>query len=471
MDFLTATIALLLPVLLGGLWLSLFVPRGIVARRALVWGNGALIGLMLIPQIMRAQDAVGLPLNFSFTYSIVCTLVVLALIARVVITRNSQVEYTKPRAFAAMPPLHRLLFVVFLLMILLRVATLGLEILWRPLFPWDATMHWATKARVWFEFQEMVPFVDNFTWLNSPGEDVFTDRHPGYPAAIPLLQVWMNLAIGRWNESLMNLPWVLCLLALGTALYGQLRFAGVNPLLAIVATYLLQSMPLINTHVALAGYADLFLGAAYCGALMAFQSWVTTQQRWQGFLVILFAVLCSTIKSEGFVWALTLIPALAVALMTRRQAAKLFALVTVILVLLLILVSKDTVIAGYTIEGLAPSLHIAGLVGTVKVIWLHDNWHLFGYLLLAIIPLGLLLPGTMTKKFLGLSLALGIAAGSYIYLFLFTGFGWGASNFAAVGRLGIQIVPGLLFLCVLIFNEYLDRRELQSSAEATESFV
>ena len=118
MDFLTATIALLLPVLLGGLWLGLFVPRGIVARRALVWGNGALIGLMLIPQIMRAQDAVGLPLNFSFTYSIVCTLVVLALIARVVITRNSQVEYTKPRAFAAMPTLHRVLFVIFLLMIL-----------------------------------------------------------------------------------------------------------------------------------------------------------------------------------------------------------------------------------------------------------------------------------------------------------------------------------------------------------------
>jgi hypothetical protein len=272
MDFLTATIALLLPVLLGGLWLSLFVPRGIVARRALVWGNGALIGLMLIPQIMRAQDAVGLPLNFSFTYSIVCTLVVLALIARVVITRNSQVEYTKPRVFAAMTTLHRVLFVIFLLMILLRVATLGLEVLWRPLFPWDATMHWATKARVWFEFQEMVPFVDNFTWLSSPGEDVFTDRHPGYPAAIPLLQVWMNLAIGHWNESLMNLPWVLCLLALGTALYGQLRFAGVNPLLAIVATYLLQSMPLINTHVALAGYADLFLGAAYCGALMAFRA-------------------------------------------------------------------------------------------------------------------------------------------------------------------------------------------------------
>ena len=107
----------------------------------------------------------------------------------------------------------------------------------------------------------------------------------------------------------------------------------------------------------------------------------------------------------------------------------------------------------------------------MKVTWLHDNWHLFGYLLLAIIPLGLLLPGTVRKKFLGLSLALGVAAGSYIYLFLFTGFGWGASNFAAVGRLGIQIVPGLLFLCILIFNEHLCRRELQSSAKATKSSV
>jgi len=43
-----------------------------------------------------------------------------------------------------------------------------------------------------------------------------------------LLQVWMNLATGQWAESLMNLPWVLCLAALGGAFYSQLRVSGVG---------------------------------------------------------------------------------------------------------------------------------------------------------------------------------------------------------------------------------------------------
>lgn len=458
MEALHIAIALALPALLGGLWLSLFVPRGIAARGALVWGNGTLIGLLLIPQIMRGLNALGAPLDFWATASFIGSLIVLAIIAHVAIGRRSQVVHTRPRVFTAMPTLHQALFIGLSLLIFLRVTTLGLEILWRPLFPWDATMHWATKARVWFEFKDIVPFVDNFEWLTSGGEAVFTDRHPGYPKAIPLLQVWMNLAIGRWDESLMNLPWLLCLLALGTAFYGQLRFSGVSPVLAMVATYLLQSMPLINIHVALAGYADLFLGAAYCGALMALHNWITTQQRWQAVLALLFAAFCSSIKTEGILWSLTLIPALVAALMARREAAKLFFLFALLLVLLLLLVPRDIpFIGGFAIDQLAPDFHADGLVGTIKSVWLHDNWHLLGYLLLAIIPLGLLLPGAMTRKYLGLSLALGAAVGSYIFLFLFTGFGWGASNFTAVGRLGIQLAPGLLFLCALIFNEYLAR--------------
>ncbi|MFT4613990.1 MAG: hypothetical protein ACI9NT_001132, partial [Bacteroidia bacterium] len=40
------TVALLLPVLLGGLWMHLIVPAGTVARAALVWGSGTLLGLL-----------------------------------------------------------------------------------------------------------------------------------------------------------------------------------------------------------------------------------------------------------------------------------------------------------------------------------------------------------------------------------------------------------------------------------------
>ncbi len=299
MEFLFATLALALPVLLGGLWLHQVVPVHSAGRMALVWGNGALLGLLLIPQFMRGLDALGIPLTFQATASLAGALIALALVTQLIRGRRARLIPAPARYVSAIPAAHRILFAFLLLLVVVRVTSLGLEILWRPLFPWDATMHWATKARVWFEHNSIVPFVTKDAWLELGGAGVFTDRHPDYPMTVPLLQVWMNLALGHWDESLMNLPWLLCLVALGGAFYGQLRVASVGPVIAMAFVYLLLSLPLLNIHVALAGYADLFLGAAYCGALMAFHNWVSTGQRWQAALALVFAALLSIDQERG----------------------------------------------------------------------------------------------------------------------------------------------------------------------------
>ena len=54
---------------------------------------------------------------------------------------------------------RRALWLIILGWLTLRFALLLNEIVWRPLFPWDAWMQWGTKARVWFELRTMVPFV------------------------------------------------------------------------------------------------------------------------------------------------------------------------------------------------------------------------------------------------------------------------------------------------------------------------
>lgn len=457
MDALFITMALALPALLGGLWVNQFLPLNTPARAALVWGNGTLIGLLLIPQLMRGLDALGIPLTFVATGSLAGSLAAMALVTQFI--RKRQTQLARPPLFyvAAIPLSHKALFIFLLLLAALRITSLGLEILWRPLFPWDATTHWATKAKVWFEYQSIVPFVTKEAWLEMGGAGVFTDLHPDYPVTVPLLQVWMNLALGQWNTSLMNLPWVLCFVALGTAFYGQLRFSGVGPVTTMAFVYLLFSLPLLNTHVALAGYADLFLGATYCGGLMALHNWVTTQQRWQGLLALFFAISCTLIKNEGLVWSLTFIPALAAALMPRKETAKLCVLFALVLVLLWLLVPQDLVVAGHPLNHLTPEFNPAGVVGIVQSVWLHDNWHLFGYLLLAIIPLGLIMPGAMTRTYLAISIALGSAVFAFLFLFLFTGFGLAAADFTGVGRLSIQLAPGLLYFTALLCNELLTR--------------
>src|SRR5205085_6413466 len=93
---------------------------------------------------------------------------------------------------------------------------------------------------------------------------------PHYPATVPLLQTWAATLLGHWDDTLVNLPWWCMAIAFACAIYGCLRRMELTPLFAIIGTWLVMSLPVLDTHVALAGYADLPM-ATYLtlGALFA----------------------------------------------------------------------------------------------------------------------------------------------------------------------------------------------------------
>jgi hypothetical protein len=465
MDFLVTLLAIALPALLGRSWLGILVPLDTPGRTALIWGNGLLIGLLVIPLLMRLLDAIGASIDFLPTASLASALIGFAGLAYFYYAKHRQTSKPVVIGLNTLQSGQKALFVLLALLITSRLIMLGLELLGRPLFPWDATMHWATKSRVWFEAASIVPFVDNDLWLRLGGEGVFTDHHPDYPITIPLLQVWMNSATGQWNESLMNLPWLLCLLALAAAFYGQLRASGSDSLTSIAFTYLLVTMPLLNTHVALAGYADLFLGACYCAAIMAFHNWTVTKRPWQAVLALIFAFSCPLIKNEGFYWLLTFFPALIVVLMPGRRAAVTLALLALALLGLLMLFPRDLAIAGHSLDRLNLHFRPGALAGIAKSVWVHDSWHLFGYLLISVLPLALIGKGSRAITYLGIGTALACAIGLFMVLFLLTGYASGAIRFTAVGRISLHLVPSLLFLGALMWNEILRRQRLTTLPE------
>ncbi len=445
--------ALVPPVLLGVLCFNLLVPGGIAGRGALVWGHGALFGLLAVTFMMRAVNALGYGLDHYIIAGILFRLLILLGILNFFVRKRIG---SAPRATWTTGA--RVLFAALLALVLLRVATLGLEIYWRPLFPWDATMHWATKARVWFAQGSMVPFVDHGAWIVRFGEGVFTDRHPEYPATIPLLQVWMCLTLGAWDESLMNLPWLVCFGALGLMFFGHLRLAGLAPAPAMAFTYLLLSMPLLNIHVALAGYADLFLGATYGAGLMFFFHWCQERSPWKLVAMLIFLAICPQLKNEGTVWAASLLPALVAMLLPRSEVLKFFVLLVLLAILAVLVIPSDMVIAGTTMQDLMPTFDPEGLGGLVKSLWLHDNWHLMGYLLLGAGPVALLLRERVMRHHVGFLLALGSAAAAFLYLFLFTGFAGGAKDLSGVGRLCLHLAPGLLFMAAVFYRDLLTLR-------------
>jgi len=465
MEWMNLILAMVLPLLLGGLLVDLVIPGAVPGRTALVWGNGLLAGLLLLPILIRLINSTGAALSFSTIAPIVAALIVLlALARRWSIARSAG----QPLAESAGPRLsvhQKVLLVLLVLLVVLRLVTLGLELLWRPLFPWDATMHWATKAKVWFESQSLVPFVENEQWLELGGADVFTDHHPAYPVTTPLLHMWVSLSLGRWDESLINLPWLLCCLGLVAAFYGQARAAGSTVLKAAVFTYMLVSMPLLGTHVALAGYADLFLGAVYCAAIMAFHNWSISRGRGQAMVAIFFAFCCALIKNEGLFWLLTFIPGLIVVLLPVRRALTLLVAGLVVLALALLLVPPHLAVAGHSLANLKLSYRPGALAGIARSLWVQDNWHLLGYALAALAPLVLVMRKPASGRLAGIAVTLLSATLLFLFLFLFTRYSLGAVRFTAVGRISLHLAPALMFFCLLLWNELAARMPALPIAE------
>jgi len=318
MELITLVAGLCLPWLLGVVWLRAPWFKAIGITWPMLLGYGYLGGILLTTLVMRLLDALEIRLGFfSIGFALLFLTVVGAWLGR-----REPWRIRRPGAdWHSLAGWRKIVYAVVLAAIVVRLAGLGLEIVWRPLFPWDAWSQWSTKARVWYELGHLAKFVPADVWLGGELAGAYTDAAPHYPPAIPLIQVWMSYSLGRWDDALMNLPWLLCALALGLAFYGQARQWQISPLFALMFTYFLLSLPILDVHVALAGYADLFMGAFYGLAAMAFFHWARKRDFWQGVMALLFGLGCILIKQPGIAWALTFLPALLIVLMPRAGLA------------------------------------------------------------------------------------------------------------------------------------------------------
>lgn len=438
--------ALALPWLLGVAWLRLGWREPRPGAWPMLLGYGYTLGALATTGIMRLFDL--LHIRFSFA-GIGLALVLLITLGLWLGRRVSWRDWgggAFSEQWRAQPDWRKLVFALLLGAIIIRLLGLGLEIAWRPLYPWDAWTQWTTKARVWYEFGWLTPFVSGHAWLTEAQPLAFTDAVPFYPGTVPLLQVWLAYGLGHWDDSLINFPWLLCAVALGLGFYGQARMLGVAPLGAMVFTYFLLSMPFLNTHIALAGYPDLFMGAIYCLAAMAFIQWVRARDARQGALALLLALSCILIKRPGLIWMLTFLPALWVALMPR------LGLFGVLLAgaagaVLLKLGKLTSFFPGY---GIDQEMHPVW-EPLLRNLFAMDNWHLFWYLAVAVIVLSL--PRLLSR---GVRAATVLMLTGVVFLgvvfFYSSGWVW-VRDYTTVNRALLHLAPAMLFYVMVLCYE------------------
>ena len=136
-------------------------------------------------------------------------------------------------------------------------------------------------------------------------------------------------------------------LALALLVYGYLRGTGFVRVAALAGATVVATLPLVNVHVALAGYADLPMAAYYCAAALATLRWTQSRSRFDAGLALVLAAACPFIKTPGIVWLLTLAAPLSVALLPRHGKRVAVASGVAAVMVLLVLAQTSPTILNY----------------------------------------------------------------------------------------------------------------------------
>ena len=470
MEWWRVGLALGLPWLAGVLWLRALWRNAPAGIWPMALGYGGVLGLLAVTLLLRVQAAVGLPLNFAGPITV---LTLLALAGGWLAWRRlwCDPDANPDASFNGIhwsgQKLWRLaLFVVLLLWLGWRLVDLAQEIWWQPLYPWDAWTTWTVRPRVWSEWHQLLPFVDPRRWLADTTGSVYTIDAWTYPYTVPLLALWPTLAYGAWNETAANLPWLGVVLALGLGFYGQARLWGVVPLTALIFTWLLLSLPLLDTHVALAGYADLWLATVFGLAVIALFQWARDGDRRQGWLALLLALACPSIKLEGVVWLFLFLPML---LTARLRGWWLLALAGVVLALGWVWWLTGGVefnIPGLGEFRLTPELiqvpylgrFALGYRGSWDPVMMNFlvlvNWHLLGYLMLlatGVAVVSVFKRGATRWQRAGLVFVVTSLLALFVLFFLTDAQRW-AEQYTSINRVFLEFVPAFLFWVLTVFH-------------------
>jgi hypothetical protein len=459
MEYFALTVGLLLPWLLGvGVLYAFAWPATAIASGgsgALRVGFGYFVGIMLLTFWMRVLSAVGIPFGrIAIGVPLALACIVLTAFALRKGRLSGAAARAAVRAFLVpdLPRWQRLAWQLLLMWLAVRFCLLAVSVAWQPLYPWDAWTQWATKARVWYGLGHMSPFVYADQWLTRSPEAYF-DAAPRYPATVPLLQVWSCIALGRWDDSAMNWPWWLMLIALSFCVYGALRAEGNAPLLALIGAYLVASLPLADVHVALAGYADLPMACIFTLAALSFYRWARYRRKEDAMLAVFFALCCPLIKIPGWFWAMTLIPGLLVEIFPRRGWRIVGAGFAAAALMFVVLARTTPVILNYHLHlDFQPAWNSLG-----QAFFLFGNWNLLWYGAIAVVALGW--RQLRAPHMASLALVIGSGLAFLFVVFAFTNATAFVADYTTVNRATLHLTPLIIMFCVLLWQ-----RMTQSSA-------
>jgi len=457
-----------------GLVLALLLPwlTGALAVRPLADGNhwgvtlgyGYLVGLLLVAAILYVLDVMSLSLSFVAAASALGGIGLL--LSLPALRRLHRPRWSRP----GLARWQWCLLALLLALLGYRFGVLWLDSWYRPAYAWDTVMNFAPKARVWFEFRQLVPFEYPHEWLGHPLAEAYTlsnSQAVGYPPLVPLVMLWTALGAGEWADNLVTLPWVLCGLALALGVYGQLRSVGIGVLGALLSVYLLLSLPLLGVHVVLGGYADLWVAV---GLGLATLAWLRARRgggAGQWCLMAAMLLVAVLAKRSGLVWVAVMLGCVLLEWLPRRVALALAAGAVLALLAVAMIGGVEFSVPGLgAVEFSTQRIAIPGLVDTslrftdissvlLRSLFLSGNWHLFWYALVALVAWGAVTRRLAADGFGPLLFLLGSMTVFCLIFFALPRYSGEALNQVTLNRALLHLVPAWMLMVCWWYRDWL----------------
>lgn len=365
---------------------------GLGHHKTLYVAHGYLMGILLLTLLAQLWDFAGIPLSFGL---LATSLLLVATLGWWRVTRAAQdprgVTTCHSTTYASWQ-----FWVTFTLGCLIAIHLILLlgEVWLRPMFPWDAWRGWAPKAIQFFDQRSLsadMPTIAN------------------YGITTNVIQMWMMLATGETHQPWLNLPWVLAYISLLLATYGHLR-GTCPPMHSMLGVYLVSSLPYLNIHTALAGYADIWLTASFTLGVLTLTLYRDNKRL--GYLVatLVYVIMSIQTKRAGLGMGLILLMCTLVTVLHWTRL-KLMIVSAVALAFLAAVCSALMGLIGIRMQipfvgefELTESVIRIPLVKSyalqnsftikpmLESLALHANWHIAAWLLLATLPMLLTKP-------------------------------------------------------------------------------
>ena len=196
------------------------------------------------------------------------------------------------------------LYLFFLALIIIHMGLILYGSMNLPIFFWDAFTSWMYKAKAWLAQDSITPLISATSWLQAESNTLFSAKGYSYRDTIPAYAAFLCVIAGGWHWQSVSLAWFFGFSAICLSIYGVSMLACLRHQVAVTATYLVASLPLLNIHAAFAGYADIWTTLLSGTGLALILVWRSTHKHEAIGLALLMLAAGATIKNEGGLWLL-----------------------------------------------------------------------------------------------------------------------------------------------------------------------